>query len=103
MTGALILGLAYGILSGTCTFGFIAPILAIITIQEKILTGVLLITLFGIGHCLPIAIAGCSAATAQKLLNTSYFTTASIWTKRVAGAIVGTLGMYFIVHPWLPV
>jgi cytochrome c-type biogenesis protein len=29
--GAFALGLAYGVLSGSCTFGFIAPILAIIT------------------------------------------------------------------------
>jgi cytochrome c-type biogenesis protein len=49
--GALVLGLAYGILSGSCTFGFIAPILALITIQQKIATGVLFILLFAIGHC----------------------------------------------------
>jgi cytochrome c-type biogenesis protein len=36
--GAFVLGLAYGVLSGSCTFGFIAPILAIITIQEKVVT-----------------------------------------------------------------
>lgn len=33
--GAFALGLAYGVLSGSCTFGFIAPILAIITVQKK--------------------------------------------------------------------
>jgi chemotaxis protein histidine kinase CheA len=32
LLGAFILGLAYGVLSGSCTFGFIAPILAIITV-----------------------------------------------------------------------
>ena len=58
LLGAFILGLAYGILSGSCTFGFIAPILAIITIQQKIFTGILFIVLFGIGHCVPIAVAG---------------------------------------------
>jgi len=36
MGGAFVLGLAYGILSGSCTFGFIAPILAVITVQEKL-------------------------------------------------------------------
>ena len=51
IAGALFLGLAYGVLSGSCTFGFIAPILAIITIQEKMLTGMVLIVLFAIGHC----------------------------------------------------
>ncbi len=103
MIGALFLGLAYGFLSGTCTFGFIAPILAIITIQEKIITGVLLITFFAVGHCMPIAIAGSSTAIVQKLVSTSCFTTASHWTKRLAGGIVGGLGIYFIVHPWLSV
>src|SRR5512136_1510897 len=39
--GALVLGLAYGVLSGSCTFGFIAPILAIITVQQKIASGVI--------------------------------------------------------------
>ena len=53
LLGAFLLGLAYGVLSGSCTFGFIAPILAVITIQQKILTGVILIVLFGIGHCIP--------------------------------------------------
>ena len=56
------LGLAYGILSGSCTFGFIAPILAIITIQQKIPTGILLILLFATGHCIPIVVAGSSTA-----------------------------------------
>ena len=51
--GAFVLGLAYGVLSGSCTFGFIAPILAIITIQQKVATGILFITLFAIGHSFP--------------------------------------------------
>jgi len=46
--GAFVLGLAYGVSSGSCTFGFIAPILAIITVQEKIATGMMLIVLFGV-------------------------------------------------------
>ena len=59
LLGAFGLGLAYGILSGSCTFGFIAPILAIITIQKQIATGILFILLFAIGHCLQIGRASC--------------------------------------------
>lgn len=66
--GAFVLGLAYGVLSGSCTFGFIAPILAIITIQQKIMIGIVYIILFGIGHCIPIALAGSSTAKVRKLL-----------------------------------
>ncbi len=66
--GAFALGLAYGVLSGSCTFGFIAPILAIITIQQKVGVGILFITLFAVGHCLPIVIAGSSTAMVRKLI-----------------------------------
>ena len=54
LAGAFILGLSYGVLSGSCTFGFIAPILAIITVQEKIVTGIVFIILFGIDIVFPL-------------------------------------------------
>ena len=101
--GAFVLGLAYGILSGSCTFGFIAPILAIITIQQKILTGVVYIVLFGIGHCIPIAIAGSSTATVRKLLESSSFHEGSQWFRKCAGAAIGALGLYFVVRPFVDI
>ena len=102
LTGAFILGLAYGILSGSCTFGFIAPILAIITVQEKIATGLLLLTLFAVGHCTPILIAGCSAATVKKMMENSSFQQSGTWFRKGAGMVIGILGIYFIARPWLP-
>jgi cytochrome c-type biogenesis protein len=99
--GALILGLAYGILSGSCTFGFVAPLLAIITIQQKILTGLLLITLFAAGHCLPIAVAGSSTALIRKLLENSAMQRAGGWFKRGAGLLLAGIGCYFIARPFL--
>ncbi len=100
LAGAFILGLAYGVLSGSCTFGFIAPILAIITVQAKVATGIFLITLFGIGHCLPIAIAGSSAALIRRILeNSSWQNTGSVFRK-AAGIIIICLGIYFIVSPF---
>ena len=101
--GAFILGLAYGILSGSCTFGFIAPILAIITVQEKIATGLLLLTLFAIGHCTPIVIAGSSAATVKKMLENSSFQQSGAWFRKGAGVLIGVLGIYFVARPWLVV
>lgn len=98
--GAFILGLAYGVLSGSCTFGFIAPILAIITIQQKILVGIIYIVLFGIGHCIPIAIAGSSAARVQKMLSSSSFHQGSSWFRKCAGVGIATLGLYFIIRPF---
>jgi cytochrome c-type biogenesis protein len=101
MPGAFVLGLAYGILSGSCTFGFIAPILAIITVQEKITTGILLIVIFGIGHCLPIVVAGSSTAAVKKLLENSTWNGAGHGFRKMAGAIIILLGLYFIASPFL--
>jgi len=101
MSGAFVLGLAYGVLSGSCTFGFIAPILAIITVQEKVFTGVVFIVLFGIGHCIPIAVAGSSAAMVRKLLANDAWQRGGMLFRRAAGVLIGLLGAYFIVQPFL--
>ncbi|MCA1906078.1 MAG: cytochrome C biosynthesis protein [Desulfarculus sp.] len=101
LSGAFILGLAYGLLSGSCTFGFIAPILAIITVQQEIMTGLLLIALFGIGHSLPIAVAGSSTALVQRILDNGSMQAGSIWFRKAAGVAIGVLGIYFAVMPFL--
>ena len=99
--GAFFLGLAYGLLSGSCTFGFIAPILAIITVQEEIMTGVLLIALFGVGHSLPIAVAGSSTALVQRILDNGSMQAGSLWLRKAAGLAIGALGVYFAALPFL--
>jgi cytochrome c-type biogenesis protein len=98
--GALILGLGYGILSGSCTFGFIAPILAIITLQQKVVTGVLYILLFAIGHCLPIVVAGSSTALVRKVIENSVWQGAGMVFRKGAGILIALLGIYFIGNPF---
>jgi len=99
--GAFGLGLGYGVLSGSCTFGFIAPILAIITIQKQIATGVLFILLFAIGHCLPIVVAGSSTAAVKRLVENSAWQGAGNWFRKGAGVVIVLLGAYFIINPFL--
>jgi len=101
LRGALFLGLAYGVLSGSCTFGFIAPILAIITVQQKVMTGVLLSLLFALGHCLPIMIAGSSTAAVRRLTESDAWIASGGWFKKSAGVVIGLLGIYFIGSPFL--
>ena len=101
-TGALVLGLSYGILSGACTFGFIAPILAMVTVQEKMLYGMSLLLAFGLGHCLPIAVAGTSAALAQRLVADKGMQRFSSLGRKVAGCIVACIGLYIVAAPFLP-
>ncbi len=99
--GAFGLGLGYGVLSGTCTFGFIAPILAIITVQQKITTGILFILLFAIGHCLPIMVAGSCTAAVRKVVENSAWQGAGIWFRKGAGVMICLLGAYFIISPFI--
>ncbi len=99
LSGAFVLGLAYGILSGSCTFGFIAPILAIITVQQQITTGIFYILLFAVGHCLPIVVAGSSTAAVRKLMENSTWQGAGNWFRRAAGIVIALLGVYFILNP----
>ncbi len=99
LLGSLGLGVAYGTLSGSCTFGFVAPILAVITVQQQIASGVLMILLFAVGHCLPIVIAGSSTALVRRILENSAWQGAGNWFRKGAGAMIGCLGLYFILTP----
>lgn len=101
LVGALILGLAYGILSGACTFGFIAPILAIISVQETMLTGIVFIVLFAIGHCIPIVFAGSSTAMVKRILGNSSWQQGGRIFRKLAGTMIAFLGVYFIIAPFL--
>jgi cytochrome c-type biogenesis protein len=100
ISGALGLGLAYGILSGSCTFGFIAPILAIITVQQKIATGILLILFFATGHCIPIVVAGSSTAFVKGLMENSRWQGAGNWFRKGAALLISLIALYFITHPF---
>ena len=101
LSGAFVLGLAYGVLSGSCTFGFIAPILAIVAIQAKIFTGIVFILLFAIGHCIPIAVAGSSTAMVKGLLANSSWQQGGRIFKRFAGLLIALLGIYLIAQPFI--
>jgi cytochrome c-type biogenesis protein len=98
--GAFGLGLAYGILSGSCTFGFIAPILAIVTVQQKIVAGSVMMILFAVGHCVPIAVAGSSTALVRRVTENSVWQKAGVWFQRGAGLIIVLLGIFFIISPF---
>lgn len=99
--GAFALGLAYGVLSGACTFGFIAPILALVTVQKQVGAGLGLILLFALGHCLPILAAGSSAALARRILETRAVASGGLWVRKCAGGLVALLGLYFLAKPFL--
>jgi cytochrome c-type biogenesis protein len=99
-TGAFILGLAYGFLSGVCTFGFIAPILGIITLQKEIVTGVAMLVLFGFGHCLPLILCGIFSARTMELLHSHAGQGMVAIVRKLAAGVIAGLGIYFMVVPF---
>ncbi|MBU0675901.1 MAG: sulfite exporter TauE/SafE family protein [Proteobacteria bacterium] len=100
MRGAFILGLAYGTLAGVCTFGFIAPILGIITLQKEIITGILMLVLFGIGHCLPLVVCGMFSARTMELLHSHTGRKTVATMRKLAAGVIGGLAVYFILLPF---
>lgn len=100
LPGAFLLGLSYGVLSGSCTFGFIAPMLAIMTIQQRMMSGALLIVSFALGHCLPIVAAGSSTAAVRRLLESTAWQGVGNWFRKAAGVVVALLAVYFILNPF---
>lgn len=101
VSGALVMGLGYGLLSGSCTFGFLAPLLAVITVQGEFARGVGLVLAFALGHCLPIVVAGSSASLARRILERTHG--GGTLARRAAGVCVALLGAYFILRPFLEI
>jgi cytochrome c-type biogenesis protein len=99
--GALVLGLAYGVLSGVCTFGFIAPILGLITLQKEIATGVAMLALFGIGHVLPLVVCGMFSARTMELLHSRAGQKMVAGARKMAAVAIAGLGGYFLAVPFL--
>ncbi len=95
--GAFILGLAYGVISGVCTFGFIAPILGVITLQNEIVIGVAMLLLFGVGHCLPLVVCGMFSARTMELLHSHAGQKLVAGTRKLAAVVIAGLGVYFIL------
>lgn len=98
--GALALGLLYGLLAGACTFGFLAPILAVISVQGLALKGTLLVLAFAVGHCLPLIAAGAVAPLLQKMLRSAGLRRAGLIGRVAAGMLVVAVGAYVLTSPF---
>lgn len=90
--GALVLGAMYGMLSGVCTFGFLAPILAVATAQGRLSEGALMTAAFAAGHCLPIALAGGGFGLAESR-GTGRI---GAFFRRLSSWVIMGVGLYFL-------
>ena len=96
--GALLLGLAFGVALGPCTFAFLGPVLGagFATATTSPLLGVSLVVAFGVGHCAVIVAAGSSAGLVQRVLDWNDHSRALTVLRKVAGVLVLIGGVYLI-------
>jgi len=91
---AFLLGLVYGVALGPCTFAYMTPMLAITF--RLAAYGVLLLAVYGIGHCSVIVLAGTCTGVVQSYLDWNEKSKGVLIVKRVCGAVVIAAGLYLI-------
>ena len=95
---AFILGLVFGIALGPCTFAYMAPMLGVTfkLAATDLRYGILLLTVYGIGHCSVIVLAGTCTEVVQRYMNWNEKSRGAIIVKRVCGVLVLLGGVYLI-------
>ena len=98
MLAALILGLVFGIALGPCTFAYMAPMLGVTfrLAATSVAYGVLLLLVYGVGHCSVIVLAGTFTEVVQRYLNWNERSKGTVIVKRVCGVLVLLGGIYMI-------
>lgn len=95
---AFILGLIFGIALGPCTFAFMAPILGVTfgVASAAPVYAVLLLLVYGIGHCAVIAVAGASTRLVQRYLNWNEGSKGTAAVRKACGVLILIGGVYLI-------
>jgi cytochrome c-type biogenesis protein len=96
---AFILGLVFGIALGPCTFAYMAPVLTITfsLAGVSILYGILLLLMYGVGHCSVIVFAGTFTEVVQRYLNWTERSAGTVIVKKICGVLV-ILGGVYLIH-----
>ena len=95
---AFILGLVFGIAIGPCTFAYMAPMLGVTfkLAATNIGYGILLLAVYGVGHCSVIVVAGTSTELVQRYLDWNEESRGAAILKKACGTLVLLGGIYLI-------
>ena len=96
-SGALLLGLVFGIGLGPCTFAFLAPVLTVVIplAQESFVKATALMLSFGLGHSLVYVAGGGLAGLILRYIGWTQQHRGPIYIKRLLGFLVFCGGLYF--------
>ncbi|HBE79902.1 MAG TPA: cytochrome C biogenesis protein [Firmicutes bacterium] len=97
---ALIMGLLFGIVLGPCTFAYMAPMLGVAfrVAATNLPYAIMLMLMFGLGHCLVIILAGTLTERVQQYLNWTEKSKAVSILRKTCGILVILAGVYFIYN-----
>ncbi len=95
---AFLLGLIFGIALGPCTFAYMAPMLAVTfkLAATNLIYGMVLLLVYGIGHCSVIVAAGTFTEVVQHYLNWTDRSRGALILKKICGVLVILGGFYLI-------
>ena len=98
MLAALILGLVFGIALGPCTFAYMAPMLGVTfkLASTNLAYGILLLLVYGVGHCSVIVFAGTFTEAVQRYMNWNEKSKGSVILKKICGVLVLLGGVWLI-------
>jgi len=98
LLAALILGLVFGIALGPCTFAYMAPMLGVTfkLASTNLAYGVLLLLVYGIGHCSVIVFAGTFTEVVQRYMNWNEKSKGAVILKKICGVLVLLGGIWLI-------
>src|ERR1035437_8036980 len=98
LVAALVLGLVFGVALGPCTFAYMAPMLAVsfkVAVNRPVFS-ILLLALYGVGHCAVIVAAGTCTEVVQRYLNWNERSHGGAILRGVCGVLVLAGGLYLI-------
>ncbi len=94
--GALLLGLAFGIVSSPCATPILVLILTFVATQGEIAYGTSLLFVYAIGHCTLIFLAGVAAGFVESFVQSKGISNITVWGKKIGGSIVCFVGAYML-------
>jgi cytochrome c-type biogenesis protein len=96
---AFLMGLFFGIGLGPCTFAYLSPILGIVfaNANTDILKSILILSFFGIGHCLVIIIFGTFSKLVEKYFKLNEKSNILNIVKKICGVLLIGGSIYFVV------
>lgn len=98
LIAAFVLGLVFGVALGPCTFAYMAPMLGVTfrLASTNLPYGILLLMLYGVGHCGVIVVAGTFTEAVQHYLDWNEKSRGSTILKKLCGLLVLLGGFYLI-------